>query len=130
MTDIKIIDIDENSKIFLFNVEKNIAFLNQSIIPNEQLEKIRRYKEDKDRTKRVLARSFLFNYCKEKYNLEDFSFEYTNNKKPKFKNSELSFSISYSMSVIFWVVTTIKGKKAFAFNTVNIFSFSIRFVFP
>lgn len=100
MNDVEIIDIDKNSQIFILNIEKNMELLNESIIPNEQLQMIQKYKEDKDRTKRVLARSFLFNYCKNEYNLEDFSFKYTNNQKPKFKNSELSFSISYSKDII------------------------------
>lgn len=100
MNNIEIIDIDKNSKIFIFNIEENIALLNESIIPTEQLKKIQRYKEEKDRIKRILAREFLFNYAREKYNLEDFSFEYTNNQKPKFKNSELNFSIAYSKDMI------------------------------
>ena len=100
MNDVEIIDIDKNSKIFILNIEKNMGLLNESIIPNEQLQMIQRYIEEKDRTKRVLARSFLFKYAQEKYDLEDFSFEYVNNQKPRFKNSELNFSISYSKDVI------------------------------
>ena len=90
----------KDSEIFIFSIDQNISMLNSAIIPKEQLEKILKYKEDRDRVKRVLARTFLFEYCQKKYNLKDFAFEYTKNQKPKFKHSNLNFSISYSKNII------------------------------
>jgi len=97
---------DKDSEIFIFNIEQNCSMLNNSIIPKEQLEKIKKYKEEIDRNKRILSRTFLFNYCQEKYNLDNFSFEYTNNQRPKFKYSNINFSISYSKDIVVVALST------------------------
>ncbi|MEA1893030.1 MAG: 4'-phosphopantetheinyl transferase superfamily protein [Campylobacterota bacterium] len=98
MNDVEIIDIDENTKVFIFSVDKNIAMANLSMVP--------KYREDIDKTKRLLARVFLFEHCKKHYGLEDFSFEYTDKGRPKFKNSEIDFSISYSKDIIGVAIST------------------------
>jgi 4'-phosphopantetheinyl transferase len=91
---------DKDSEIFIFNSDENRAVINTTIVPDEQLEKILKYKEEEDQVKRLLARTFLFEYCQKKYNLNDFSFEYTENQRPKFKQSDIDFSISYSKNII------------------------------
>lgn len=98
---------DENSEVFLFSIDENLSMLDISIIPKEELEKILRYKEDIDRIKRLLARTFLFEYCQQHYNLKDFTFKYTKNQKPQYKyNDSIDFSISYSKDIIVVALST------------------------
>ncbi|WP_321779478.1 4'-phosphopantetheinyl transferase family protein [Sulfurimonas sp.] len=97
---------DENYEIFVFAIEQNSSMVDTSIIPNEQLDKIQKYKQDIDKIKRYLARTFLFEHCAKKYGLKDFSFIYTNKKRPKFKHSKVDFSISYSKNLIAVALST------------------------
>ena len=91
---------DEYCEIFVFGIEQNSSMADISIIPKEQLEKIQKYKQDIDKSKRILARTFLFEYVKKNYNVKDFSFEYTDKQRPKFKHTKVDFSISYSKNII------------------------------
>jgi len=91
---------DEDSEVFIFSVEQNISMLKQDIIPKDQLAKILKYKQDIDKSKRLLSRTFLFEYSQKNYNLNNFTFEYTKNQRPKFKYSDIDFSISYSKDII------------------------------
>jgi len=97
---------DKDSEIFIFNCDENRAIINHNIIPDEQLKRILEYKNDEDQIKRLLARTFLFEYCQKRYNLNNFSFEYTENQRPKFKYSDIDFSISYSQNIIAIAVST------------------------
>ncbi len=106
MYNLKTIDIDANTKIFVFDIESNSSIVDSSIIPMEQLRKIEKFRDAKNRTKRLIARIFLFNYCKINYGLEDFSFEYTNNQRPRFKSAKLDFSISYSRDMVAIAIST------------------------
>ncbi|RLA76601.1 MAG: hypothetical protein DRG30_02445 [Epsilonproteobacteria bacterium] len=107
MNDLETIDIDADTKIFIFSIEKNSFMVDNSIIPMEQIKKIKKFKNTKDRTKRLLARTFLFNYCKKNYILEDFTFAYTNNQRPRFKGThKIDFSISYSKDMVAIAIST------------------------
>jgi len=97
---------DTHSEVYIFNSNENRANINTTIIPDEQLNKILKYRKDEDQAKRLLARTFLFEYCQKRYSLNDFSFEYTKNQRPKFRYSDIDFSISYSQNIIAIALST------------------------
>lgn len=89
-------DID----IFLLKVSDNIDQINLSIIPQEQKSGISKYHHSRDKRKRLLARSFLFTYCRDNFQLIDYEFSYNKYKKPFFKESDIQFSFSYSRDYV------------------------------
>lgn len=82
--------------IFLLKVHENIHFIDLDIIPKGQKNEIAKYHQKNDREKRLLARSFLFEYSKFHYQINDFDFIFNQYFQPKFKISEIKFSLSYS----------------------------------
>jgi len=83
-------------EIFLLKISENMNFINLDIIPQDQENEIAKYHQKHDREKRLLARSFLFEYCKFHYQINDFDFIFNQYFQPKFKTSEIKFSLSYS----------------------------------
>ncbi len=58
------------------------------------------YKIKNDRDKRLIARTFLFQYCQKNFGLADYTFEYIKSDRPIFKSSDIKFNISYSKNLI------------------------------
>ncbi|MED7789107.1 4'-phosphopantetheinyl transferase superfamily protein [Francisella sp. 19X1-34] len=79
------------------NLVENINLIKHDIIPNNQILEIKKYKFANDQNKRLLARSFLYNYLKSKYQINSFELKYGQYQKPILKaNENIDFSISYS----------------------------------
>lgn len=84
-------------QMYLLPVEENIKYINTSIIPSVQQDKLGNYKNPFDRNKRLLARSFLYEFLQHYYAISDFELEMNPYQKPVFKtNREIHFSFSYS----------------------------------
>ena len=81
---------------FLLSVTENIPHINLDIIPQSQVDDINKYHQPFDRNKRLIARSFLFEYCQKNFNLQQFDFIYQEHLRPRYKYSEIKFSFSYS----------------------------------
>ncbi len=96
----------ENVNIFLISIKDNINRVNSSLIPKEQIEDINLYTQSVDRQKRLISRSFLFEYCSHRYNINDFSFAYSDIKRPTLHHSRLDFNISYSKDLIVVAIAT------------------------
>jgi len=95
-----------DTNIFLLKVSDNLECISKNIIPNSQLLDIKQYKLEHDRNKRLLSRSFLYTYLKNKYQIESFDLEYNKYKKPYLKsNKNIDFSISYSKDYILVAVS-------------------------
>jgi len=99
----------KNVNIFILSIKDNINLVNYSLIPKKQIRDINLYDKTLDRHKRLISRAFLFEYCNDRYNVNDFSFEYTDIKRPKFHNSLIDFNISYSKDII--VVAIAHGNR-------------------
>jgi 4'-phosphopantetheinyl transferase len=82
--------------IFLLEVEINLDRVNIEIIPEEQKIDIAKYHQTFEQNKRLLARSFLFEYCQKHYHLKHFAFVYNEYQQPRFDHSQIKFSLSYS----------------------------------
>ncbi|MED7818876.1 MULTISPECIES: 4'-phosphopantetheinyl transferase family protein [unclassified Francisella] len=71
------------------------------IIPDNQVLEVKKYKFKIDQDKRLLARSFLYNYLKSKYQINSFELKYGQYQKPVLKvNNSIDFSVSYSEEYI------------------------------
>ncbi|WP_150468578.1 4'-phosphopantetheinyl transferase family protein [Francisella sp. SYW-9] len=93
--------IYKGSDIFLLNLAENINLIDHNIIPNNQILEIKKYKFANDQNKRLLARSFLYNYLKYKYQISNFELKHDQYKKPILKaDDNIDFSISYSEQYI------------------------------
>lgn len=88
---------EDYAKVFLLNSANNFRHINHSIIPRKQYHDIQAYKAQYDINKRLLARSFLFEYLKQKNELNNFEFVYNQYQKPYLKHlPNIYFSFSYS----------------------------------
>ncbi len=90
----------KNVNVFLLNLNDNLNSINYSLIPKEQISDINLYTQAVDRNRRLVSRSFLFEYCLYHYNINNFNFDYSDIKRPKFHNSSVDFNISYSKDII------------------------------
>ena len=96
----------KDTNIFLLKVNDNMECINGGIIPDSQLLNIRQYKLENDRNKRLLARSFLYTYLKDNYQITNFDLEYNQYQKPSLQNNKgIDFSISYSKDYILVAVS-------------------------
>ena len=91
---------DGDIKVFILNIEDNKKLINLNLVPQVQLAKILSYKNKKDRDKRLIARTFLYSYCKNNYQLNDFNVFYNKYSKPYFNSTKIKFSFSYSKDYI------------------------------
>lgn len=99
-----------NIQLYLLNVSKNIKQCNLSIIPKNQLDEIGLYKFKLDSDKRLLARSFLYEYLSMHYHINNFELNFNEYKKPFLKSAPtISFSFSYAKDYL--VVGISAGKK-------------------
>lgn len=79
----------------------NLSKIN-NFIPLDQLKNINKYKFDKDKNKRLIAKSFLYKQLSEEYGVNDFTLIYNEHKKPFLKkHCDIYFSLSYSKEFIF-----------------------------
>ncbi|AJI74489.1 4'-phosphopantetheinyl transferase superfamily protein [Francisella philomiragia subsp. philomiragia ATCC 25015] len=93
----KISHISDDIELFLLDTNKNSLEYDFNIIPKKQKIEIQTYKFENDRFKRLLARSFLYHYLNDRYNINNFELEYGAYKKPMLKDDyNIGFSISYS----------------------------------
>lgn len=92
--------------VFLLKVDNNIAHIDKDIIPAEQVIDILNYKVGYDRNKRLLSRTFLYAFLKNRYEINNFELEYNQYKKPYLKfHQNIDFSISYSKEYILIAVS-------------------------
>lgn len=97
----KISHIFNDIELFLLDISKNSLEYDFDIIPKKQKIEIQTYKFENDKFKRLLARSFLYHYLRDCYNISNFDLEYGIYKKPMLKgNYNIDFSISYSNNYI------------------------------
>lgn len=90
-----------STDIFLLNISENMSQIDLDIIPDNQVLEIKKYKFKIDKDKRLLARSFLYNYLKYKYQINSFELKYGQYQKPILKvNHNIDFSVSYSEEYI------------------------------
>jgi len=104
------ITVNQNIQIFLLNLKKNVDNIDYSIIPISQIKKISSYTNIKDLNKKLLARSFLFQFLYKNYGFENFDVKFNQYKKPYFsqKNKEIQFSFSYSKEYILIAISSYK----------------------
>lgn len=106
----KEIVIDNSVQVFLLRVNDNIPFINHAIIPAAQQADISRYHFSHDRNKRLLTRSFLYDYLAGKYGVADFELEFNAYKKPFLRSAPgIQFSFSYSKEYV--LIGISEGKK-------------------
>jgi 4'-phosphopantetheinyl transferase len=106
----KEIVIDSSVQVFLLSVNDNIPFINHAIIPAGQQADISRYHFSHDRNKRLLTRSFLYEYLAVKYGVADFELEFNEYKKPSLRSAPgIQFSFSYSKEYV--LIGISEGKK-------------------
>jgi len=98
--------VDEETTIALLRIQDYRHTIDMEIIPREQTKRIEKLKNEHDRIKKLVARTYLFQYCKKHYSLEDFSFVYGEHCRPSFRNSALSFSFSYSKDMVAIALST------------------------
>ncbi|MEO5681006.1 MAG: 4'-phosphopantetheinyl transferase superfamily protein [Chitinophagaceae bacterium] len=91
------ISIQPGMQIYLLNIDINTGLINTSIIPARQLDEIGGYTIRKDANKRLLARSFLYEYLLKQYSVSNFELDYNEYKKPFLKATpDFHFSFSYA----------------------------------
>jgi 4'-phosphopantetheinyl transferase len=89
-------------QLYLLNIPSNLRFINEGIIPLSQLEAINMYRAKRDREKRLLARSFLYELIYQNYNIDNFDIRFNQFHKPFFKHyPDIYFSFSYSEDYVF-----------------------------
>ena len=96
------------TKVFLIKAINNLDKINLEIIPDDQIKSISNYHRRMDRDKRLISRSFLFEYCREFFGLKDFRFSLNEFKMPSFLNSKVQFSFSYSKDYMLIGISTNK----------------------
>lgn len=97
-------------QVFLLRVSENITSVNHAIIPAAQQADINRYRFAHDRNKRLLTRSFLFEYLAAQYPVTDFELVYNEYKKPSLLSvPQIHFSFSYSKDYV--LIGISNGKK-------------------
>ncbi|MEP7107702.1 MAG: 4'-phosphopantetheinyl transferase superfamily protein [Ferruginibacter sp.] len=105
----KQVTINAGIQLFLLNISKNIRYCNRSIIPKDQIDDISRYKLKQDSDKRLLARSFLYEYLRRYDGMEDFELDFNEYKKPFLKAAPaINFSFSYAKD---YLLVGISGYK-------------------
>ncbi|WKL50104.1 4'-phosphopantetheinyl transferase superfamily protein [Flavobacterium pectinovorum] len=98
-----------DTQVYLLNIEDNIKYIKKSIIPEIQIKEISSYKFKNDSDKRLLARTFLFEYLKEKYGITNFDLGLNEYKKPFLQlDPSINFSFSYAKN---YVLVGISKKK-------------------
>jgi 4'-phosphopantetheinyl transferase len=102
----QLFQVNNEITIALLRVEDYRHRIDMAIIPREQRERVERFQSEHDRTKKLIARSYLFQYCKKHYGLEDFSFVYGEYQRPSFRETAINFSISYSQDMIAIALST------------------------
>jgi len=106
----KQITIDADIQLYLLNISKNIRHCNISIIPKNQIDEINRYKFKQDSDKRLLARTFLYEYLLKYYSIDDFELDFNEYKKP-FLKAEPNINFSFSYAKDFLLVGISRYKK-------------------
>ncbi|MEP7141398.1 MAG: 4'-phosphopantetheinyl transferase superfamily protein [Ferruginibacter sp.] len=93
----KQITTDAGIQLYLLNVSKNIRYCNQAMIPQTQMDEIMQYQFKQDSDKRLLARTFLYEYVFKHYRIDDFELDFNEYKKPFLKAApNINFSFSYA----------------------------------
>ncbi|TDT67377.1 4'-phosphopantetheinyl transferase [Allofrancisella inopinata] len=96
----------EGTDLFLLDVNDNKHLVDESIIPDNQLSDIQKYKIEFDHLKRLVSRSFLYIYLESKYQISNYELTYNEYKKPYLKfHQNINFSISYSKEYILIAVS-------------------------
>jgi 4'-phosphopantetheinyl transferase len=89
--------VDSTVQIILLNVKKNVRWINRRIIPRDQLDEIRRYKFQHDSDKRLLVRSFLYEFLANNFGVTNFDLVFNEYHKPFLKSEPgINFSFSYA----------------------------------
>lgn len=106
----KQVSITNNINIFLLDLKENEGCINQKLIPYSQIKEIIQYKKKDDRDKRLLSRSFLFEFLNQQYGITDFELGFNEHKKPFLKiEPSINFSFSYAENYV--LVGISKDKK-------------------
>ncbi len=83
--------------------------INRSIIPVNQIKELQKYRFRYDSDKRLLSRSFLYEYVHKNYHINDFELGYNKFKKPFLKKApEIQFSFSYAKDYAFIGISHMK----------------------
>ena len=106
----KQIAIDTNIQIYLLNITENIGNINLKFIPQVQINEISQYKIKLDCTKRLLARSFLYEFLNKHYGATNFELDFNEYQKP-FLNGVLNIQFSFSYAKDYIAVGVSKDKK-------------------
>jgi 4'-phosphopantetheinyl transferase len=106
----KEIKINSGIQLFLLPVSANTRHCNKTIIPQIQIDEIGKYKIKKDADKRMLARSFLYEYLLEQFYMHDFELGYNEYKKP-FLTAYPGINFSFSYAGDYVLVGLSQNKK-------------------
>lgn len=87
-------------------------------IPKKQREDIFKYKQLDDKNKRLISRTFLFQYLQKEFNINNFEFSYTDINRPTIKNIPIDFNLSYSKDLIAIAITN-KNRIAIDIEYIN-----------
>lgn len=91
------ITVNKDIELYLLNIAANIRHINKSIIPSIQINEINNYKIKHDSDKRLLVRSFLYEYLTKYYGITNFELDFTKYLKPFLKAAPyIHFSFSYA----------------------------------
>lgn len=83
-------------ELFVLPVEVNRAHINLAVISGDQQSAIATYRRPLDRDKRLLARSFLLEYCQAYYDLTQLAFTTGPYYRPLLAAGTVHFSFSYA----------------------------------
>lgn len=103
MNDYRLIDqlILGDATISLLDVAANLGNINKAIIPREQLADIAQYRFARDRNKRLLTRSFLYEWLHSKYGLNCFRLGFNEFQQPYLETApHIHFSFSYAKDYV------------------------------
>jgi 4'-phosphopantetheinyl transferase len=106
----KEITLNAGIQLYLLNISGNIRHCNKAIIPKTQIDEISRYKFKYDSDKRLLARSFLYEYLLKHYSIDDFELDFNEYNKP-FLRAEPNINFSFSYAKDYLLIGIARHKK-------------------
>jgi len=96
-------------QLYLLPIAENLKYINKTIIPPTQQKEISRYKFQHDSDKRLLARSFCYEFVQEHYGVPNFELGFNEYQKPLLKAAlHINFSFSYAKDYVLVGISTAK----------------------
>jgi len=106
----KQMSIGTGIQIAILNVLENISNINKSVLPRLQIDELTKYRNQFDIDKRLLARSYLYEFIKSNYGITKFDLQLNRFEKPSLMYApNIKFSFSYAKEYV--LVGISEGRK-------------------